>query len=142
MDREAERRRFSRVIAKLLTHADYRSAMSSGSESSIHNIIVALPDDTMGSVYEQMENRGGYATLATFDEQGLMLLRGEPSGAPDSEGSGILDYLPVGASAEVGMFVAFMRRAHGRVRVEVTPSTDMQLSVLYTDDKDGDLLSL
>jgi hypothetical protein len=97
-----------------LRHQDFRSVVTASDAAGEHPVIVALPDDNMGMVFERLAEIGSPATVVTTTQgAGLALLDVRPAG-PDTVVDSASDY-GIHVDTEVSMLLVLLEQSGGIV---------------------------
>jgi hypothetical protein len=88
-------------------------------------VLVALPDDELGSLFERLGKIGGTVNVAVPVDDGLAVIVFTPS--PD-KASDLLDDCPIGRTSAVGMLLSLLRSTGKATRCRLTePNYEAEL---------------
>lgn len=133
-DRDSSRREVARQVMKHQRRADFRSVLAVAADGS-RPIVVALPDDTVASMFVLVAAAGGTATVAVpvagAEHGTLDLIPVAPDHMTEDLGE---DGCPVHPDTHVDMLVTYLRRQKRPVRCQlVAPEYGFGPSKAYAD---------
>lgn len=128
MNRDDERRKIAKAFTKAMASADLRSVLCNQGESG-PSILVALPDDTMGTVFERLKDYDNCANLIVPDRESFtiaLFYRGEVEGYASPRRDD--DDCPIHEDSEVSMFIAYLEEVRRPISCHLAaPNCNVEL---------------
>ena len=127
---QKERLEVGREVMKALRHRDFRNSLSRTNADGEHPIIVALPDDRMSQIFEQVRGLGDVAYIGIRGLDGDIEFISMAPACDESTASTaeVADECPIHGDTSVGMLVTYLRAHRGPLRCrEVEPGVTMEL---------------
>ncbi len=128
MDASAQtRRELSRQAISMLRSADFRNSVRTKGHK-ITNVVVLLPDDSVGYMCERLAETGGQAAVVVGEETGSYVMLAEVGARSSASDQEVVDLAPDTSAA---MLVEYVRLLRGRtVHFSVRQADDVRCEVI------------
>lgn len=134
--RQGQRLRATKALMSLLRSPDFRAALRHPDDGTAHEVIVALPDDTLRYVCERVYTVGGAAVVAvgyTEDSQ-FRLVTIEVSDHPKLCGPEVDDLGSIDGGSPISLALEYMDQARLKTMCWRLTSPDLTLEVVDSGD--------
>lgn len=131
--REERRRALAREVTHALRHQDFRTSLAVTTSDDVRPVIPALPDDTVGIVFRELEKYDQGANIVTSTDHGLAIIHFMRVIGPQSADGPVQaahddDACPIHRSTEIGMLLTYLRTQHAPVRCHLlAPGCELEL---------------
>lgn len=106
--RERARLRLARRVMTALRHQDFRAALPGVTAEGERPVVVALPDDRMGMVFDRLQELRGPVNLFVQTDPGFALVLLEPAKRPEAR-EVPPDVCPIHEDTHVSMLLTLLR---------------------------------
>jgi hypothetical protein len=117
----------ARNVLRALRHRDFRSELGETTASGEHVVVPALPDDTMGALFDQLRSADGPIYVAISDGDDIVVLS-MAQARPPKHAAPTRDDCPIHRDTQLTMIVDYLRMIHGPLTCyEASPGVMLEL---------------